>query len=204
MTTLLRQHDCDTTGPLRARVARVACLEGDLCDIVAKCRMSQMSQPFPVVAPLQQTIARPWPRLAVVQEAGLMGEAKRRRAYHTLDGGAPSDDRIMLLIDVFDVFDALRKTDLVRLSAIVEVHKRAHRRPAPLCSACDYEFGYGEAPAAMYCTRPMFPKGDAFTFIAGAICPRCADRRPDELVAAIVGYLRKIKPDAAIVEAGRA
>ena len=56
----------------------------------------------------------------------------------------------------------------------------------------------------MYCTRPIFPKGDAFTFIAGSICQRCADRRPDELVAAIVGYLRKIKPDATIVEAGTA
>jgi hypothetical protein len=73
-----------------------------------------------------------------------------------------------------------------------------------LCAACEYELGYGEPPALLCCTRPMFPKSDAFTFISGAIRPRCASRRPDELVAAIIGYLRKTKPDLTIVEGGTA
>jgi hypothetical protein len=135
-----------------------------------------------------------------------MGEANRRRAgaRDTLDGGEPSDDRIVLIVDVFNAFDALKEPDRVRQAAMVEVHKRAHQRPTPICSACDYEFDYGEPPAALYCTRPMFPKGDVFIFISGMICPRCASRRPDELISAIVGYLRKAKPDLTIIEGGTA
>jgi hypothetical protein len=136
-----------------------------------------------------------------------MGEAKRRRAYDTLDGGPPSDDRIVLEVEIFDPLQAMLALDddALRRTAIRECAKRAYQRPTPICVACDYEFGCGEPPTALYCTRPMFPKGEAFTFVCGAICPRCASQRPDdELAAAIVGYLRTAKPDLTIVEAGTA
>jgi hypothetical protein len=132
-----------------------------------------------------------------------MGEAKRKR--DTLDGGEPSDDRIVLMLDVFDPMQALlAMDDAARLTTVRECMARAHRRPTPLCSACDYEFGYGEPPAALYCTRPMFPKGKAFTFVSGAICPQCAMQPADELITAIAGYLRKVKPDLTLVEMGTA
>ena len=99
-----------------------------------------------------------------------MDEAKRRSSHDTLDGGPPSDERILLQVDLFDAVDEI---DRVRRVAMVEAHKAAHRRPTPICAACEYEFGYGEPPAALYCMRPVFPKGEAFTLIAGAICPRC-------------------------------
>jgi hypothetical protein len=34
------------------------------------------------------------------------------------------------------------------------------------------------------------------------ICPRCAVRPNDELMTAIVGYLRAVKPDMTIAEMG--
>jgi hypothetical protein len=40
-----------------------------------------------------------------------MGEANRRRACDTLDGGEPSDDRIVLMVDVFDPMQALLAMD---------------------------------------------------------------------------------------------
>jgi hypothetical protein len=46
----------------------------------------------------------------------------------------------------------------------------------------------------------MFPKSKAFTLISGAICPQCAAPPTDELMAAIIGYLRAVKPDIRIVE----
>lgn len=133
-----------------------------------------------------------------------MGEANRRRAYDTLDVGEPSDDRIVLMVDVFDPMQALlAMDDAARLTTVRECMTRAHRRPTPICSACDYEFGYGEPPAALYCIRPKFPKGEAFAIISGSICPRCATRGADELQTAIVSYLRKAKPDL-IVPCGTA
>jgi hypothetical protein len=46
-----------------------------------------------------------------------MGQAKRRKTAgnYTLDGGDPSDDRIALMVDVFDVSQEI---DGVRSSAI--------------------------------------------------------------------------------------
>jgi hypothetical protein len=40
-----------------------------------------------------------------------MGEAKRRAAHDTLDGGPPSDDRIVLMLDVFDPMPAMLGLD---------------------------------------------------------------------------------------------
>jgi hypothetical protein len=109
------------------------------------------------------------------------------------------------MLDVFDPRQALlAMDDAARLTAVRGCMPRAHRRPTPLCSACNYEFGYGEPPAALFCTRPMFPKGDDFTTFSGMICPRCAVRPSDQLHTAIVGYLRKIKPDLTIIEMGTA
>jgi hypothetical protein len=129
-----------------------------------------------------------------------MGEAKRR-AHATLDGGPESDDKIVLQIEIFDPW-AL--DDAVRHAAALSVIERLEQRPTPICSACEYEFGLKEMPAALYCTRPMFPKGEAYTLISGVICSRCARRPTDELMAAIVGYLRAAKPDMTIVEMGTA
>ena len=128
------------------------------------------------------------------------GEAKRR-AQETLAGGAPSEDRIALQIEVFSPGDL---SDRVRLVAAREIIERLEQRLTPICGACEREFGYREMPAALYCTRPMFPKGEAFIFICGAICPQCASRPTDELMTAVVSYLRAVKPDITIVEAGAA
>jgi|HubBroStandDraft_6_1064221.scaffolds.fasta_scaffold1000781_2 uncharacterized CHY-type Zn-finger protein len=134
-----------------------------------------------------------------------MGEARRRRAADTLDGGPPSDEKIALQIDVFDPLQAICACDdKIRLAAIRETASRAFRRPTPICGACDYEFGYGEPPAALFCLRPMFPKGEAFTFLSGVICRRCAGRPSDELMTALVTHLRALKPDATIIEGGTA
>ena len=131
-----------------------------------------------------------------------MGEARRRREA-TLDGGPPSDEKIVLQIDVFDPLQAICEfDDKVRLAAIRETASRAFRRPTPVCGACDYEFGYGEPPAALYCVRPLFPKGEDFTFLSGVICRRCAGRPSDELMTALIGYLRAVKPDAHVGAAG--
>jgi hypothetical protein len=133
-----------------------------------------------------------------------MGEAKRR-GNATLDGGPESDDKIVLQIEIFDPLEAMQAfDDRLRLAAVVEVAKKAHQRPTPICAACDYEFGFGEPPAALYCTRPMFPKGEAFLFVSGPICQRCATRPTDKLMAAVVGYLRAAKPDLTILEIGTA
>ena len=133
-----------------------------------------------------------------------MGEAKRRSAG-TLDGGAPSDEKIALQIDVFDPLRALFECDdKVRLAVIRESATRAFRRPTPVCGACDHQFSYGEPPAALFCLRPLFPKSEAFTVLSGPICPRCLVRPPDELMAALASYLREVKPDAILVEGGTA
>ena len=134
-----------------------------------------------------------------------MGEARRRRAAGTLDGGAPSDEKIALQIDVFDPLQAICACDdKVRLAVIREAARRAFRRPTPICGGCDHEFGYGEPPAALFCLRPLFPKGEAFTFLSGPICPRCLVRPADDLMTALVSYLREVKPDATLVEGGTA
>jgi len=68
--------------------------------------------------------------------------------------------------------------------------------------------GYREEKRAM--TRaPKQPimgkhKGEALTFLSGAICRRCAGRPSDELMTAVVGYLRALKPDATIIKGGSA
>ena len=130
-----------------------------------------------------------------------MGESKRRAAHDTLDGGPLSDDQIMLQVEAFDPMQPL---DALRGKAAREVLKRLFSSRTPICGACDYEFGYGERPLALYCTRPMFPKAEAFVFVCGAICPQCAVRPHDELMVAITSYLHAIKPDITIVQSGTA
>jgi hypothetical protein len=101
-----------------------------------------------------------------------MDEAKRR-AHDTLDGGPPNDDRIALGLEIFDPW-AL--DDAVRRAAALAVIEKLERGPTLICSACEYEFGFKEMPAALYCTRPIFPKAEAYTFVCGAVCSRCAAR----------------------------
>jgi hypothetical protein len=130
-----------------------------------------------------------------------MGEANRRK-WDTLDGGPPSDDKIALQVEIFDPRQA--SDDRLRRVTMAEPVKWAFQRPTPVCVACTYEFGFGERPTALFHTRPMFPKSKAFTLISGAICPQCAARPTDELMAAIIGYLRAIKSGITIVETGTA
>lgn len=134
-----------------------------------------------------------------------MGELKRRAAHGTLDGGPPSDDRIVLQVDIFHPLEAMQAmNDKIRLGAVRACHERSHRRPTPICGACDYEFEYGQPPALLFVTRPMFPRGESLAGISGMICPRCAARPADELGSSIVSHLRAVKPDIAIVEMGTA
>jgi hypothetical protein len=132
-----------------------------------------------------------------------MGEAKRKHA--TLDGGPPSNGRIVLQIDIFDPLEAmLAMDDEIRLAALLECQKRAHQRPTAICGACDYEFSYGQPPALLFITRPVSPKSENHVGISGMICQRCAARPASELGAAIVSRLRAVKPDVTVVEMGTA
>lgn len=136
-----------------------------------------------------------------------MGEARRRRrgAHETLDGGPPSDHRIALMLEIFDpVREVMLGGDPHYLAAICEMLVRMLRRPTPICGGCDYEFGVGEAPPLMFCTRPYIAKAEAYQLLSGVICPRCAALPTDALLQRLMGYLRKIKPDAALVEEGHA
>ena len=96
-----------------------------------------------------------------------MGEAKRRRAHETLDGGPPSDEPIALTVEVFSPWREALGEDRLYWTAIREMMKRAHCRPTPICGACDYEFAVGETPPLMYSTRPFIPKADTCQFICG-------------------------------------
>jgi hypothetical protein len=108
------------------------------------------------------------------------------------------------MLDIFAPMAGLLSDDVTRLTAIRETYRRAHRRPTPLCSACDYEFRIGECPSLMYCTRPIIAKAEEYLFIAGAICPQCALKSNDRLMEDIVGYLRRVKPDITIGGGGHA
>src|ERR1700722_18054873 len=123
-----------------------------------------------------------------------MGEAKRRRgeAHKTLDGGEPSDAKVAFTLEIFSPLrEAVQGDDRLYWSAIREMAVRSHRRPTPLCGACDYEFGFGEAPPLLFCTRPFIPKAETHVFVAGAICPRCAALPTDALMAAVMKHLRE-------------
>jgi hypothetical protein len=125
-----------------------------------------------------------------------MGEARRRRrAYDTLDGGPPSDEKIAIQLEVFSPLVEAWGEDRLYWSAIREMQVRIHRWPTPICGACDYEFSVGEFPPLLYCTRPFIAKAEEFQFIAGAICPRCADLPTDTLPKTIMRHLCEVKPD---------
>jgi hypothetical protein len=130
-----------------------------------------------------------------------MGKA----SHDTLDGGPPSNGRIVLQIDIFDPLEAmLAMDDEIRLAALLECEKRTYQRPTPICGACDYEFGYGQPPTLLFITRPVFPKSENYVGISGMICQRCAARPASELGAAIVSCLRAVKPDVTAVVMGTA
>jgi len=129
-----------------------------------------------------------------------VGEAKRREARDTLDGGPRSGDRIALELCTFTPGpEVVMSGDGTALATIREVCLRMHRHPTPMCSACDYEFELGELPPLLYFTRPAFPKAADFMTIMGAICSRCASLPYESLVQALVSYLREVKPDVEIL-----
>jgi hypothetical protein len=131
-----------------------------------------------------------------------MGEARRRRCapWDTLDGGEPSDDRIVLLVDLFD---AQQEIDQVRLAAMVEAHKRAHQRPTPLCSACDYEST--TASRRRRCTVPAdAPQGRGLRLSFRLDLPALRQPAGERTDGAVVGRLCKAKPDLTVVQRGTA
>jgi hypothetical protein len=134
-----------------------------------------------------------------------VGEAKRRRvAYDTLDGGPPSDDRIVVQLEAFAPLRGVVGDDRLYLKVMREAYARAHLRPTPICGACDYEFAFGECPPLLYCTRPFIAKGESHTVISGAICPQCAALPADDLMQALSAHLREVKPDIALLQGGQA
>ena len=56
----------------------------------------------------------------------------------------------------------------------------------------------------MFCIKPYIAKAATYQLLSGSICPRCAVLPTDALLQRLMGYLRKIKPDAALVEEGHA
>jgi hypothetical protein len=133
-----------------------------------------------------------------------MGEAKRREAYDTLDGGPPSDAPMVMSLDFFEPFDAILGQDRIRWQAVREAGIRSRRRPTPICGACDYEFALGEAGQLLYAVRPFMPKADSYQIIGGAICRRCAALPPEEMTGAVVGHLRAILPNVELAASGKA
>jgi len=126
-----------------------------------------------------------------------MGEANRRKAHDTLDGGPPSYDKIGLEIHIFSPGpEAIFSGDKHAVTALRKICLRMHRRPTPICAACDYEFDFGEWPPLAHFMRPAFPKADAYTIIAGAICGQCARLPPDQLTQALFKHFKDVKPDA--------
>jgi hypothetical protein len=127
-----------------------------------------------------------------------MGEAKARRARYTMDGGPPSPNRVAMQVEVFDPRQAA--DDSVHRTAVEGIAKRIRRRPAPLCTTCDYEFSHGEWPAAAYCMRALTLKSENFSIISGMICSQCVKRPPNELLTALADALRRMKPDIVVAE----
>jgi hypothetical protein len=125
-----------------------------------------------------------------------MGERRRKKKYSTMDGGPPSDDPIVLLVETFSPLAALASADdQVHLTAIRKAYERAHKTPTPVCAACDYEFAIGELPPLLYCTKPFIPKADSFMLLTGSICRRCAGLHPERLNGAVVAFLKVSFPD---------
>jgi hypothetical protein len=140
--------------------------------------------------------------------ASITNSASRKRSarprFGTLDGGRPSNAKIALQIEVFPPLQAVLGGDELYLSAIGEMLGRLHRRPTPVCGACDYEFAPGEFPPLLFATRPFIPKVSNHAFIAGVICPHCADLPIEVLMAALIEHLRLVKPDITILQGGQA
>jgi hypothetical protein len=91
---------------------------------------------------------------ALPKAGGQVRWAKGKRSSHkTFDGGPPSDKQVPLRVDIFDPLRALRERtrDSAKLAVMHDAYQRMHRLPAPLCSACDYEFG-GGASRRLFCS----------------------------------------------------
>ena len=87
-----------------------------------------------------------------------MGEAKRRR--ETLDGGEPSDNPIVLMLDVFDAQQALlAMDDNARLAVVRECMTRAYRRPNPALFGVRIRIRLGRAARGAVLHPPAVPKG---------------------------------------------
>jgi hypothetical protein len=109
-----------------------------------------------------------------------MVDASGREAHAALEEGPPSGDRIALQMEIFSALQEFSGGDPVYREAIRLAFARSHRRPAPICGACDYEFDLGEAPELLYVVRPF----EAYRLITGSICGECAALMPDALVRA--------------------
>ena len=113
-----------------------------------------------------------------------MGEAKRRQHYNTLDGGPPSNEKIVVEVVIFDPLrfllqlpsQPLDETAGQYAAVMKSMYDRSFDRSQAkmLCSCCDYEFRYGQAPALMGYLRPFIAKGPCWTSLTGGICHSCA------------------------------
>jgi hypothetical protein len=122
-----------------------------------------------------------------------MGESKRRQTFKTLDGGPPSDEKILLDVEIFNPFNMDYSNKYQRMSR-TEVTKRIFQRPTPVCGACDYEFQYAERPPLIFCIKPFIPRGNDYQLVVGIFCSDCAALSKDELFRKLHNQLRKSSP----------
>jgi hypothetical protein len=118
-------------------------------------------------------------------------------AHLTLDGGPLTADRIMLELCLFSPITAgflnLAENDPKR-SAFISVYNAMHRRPAPVCAACGHQFEYADMPPIAFYTKPAFPKGDHWGFMAGVVCWDCSAMTTERLQAEILQSLKTADP----------
>ncbi len=151
------------------------------CDRRGYCRLGVRAGPGGV-AWLTASGARPPSRPTVAHQA-------RRPVYS---------------LEVFPAIAALFDVDPLRFQVVVGIFDRGRRRPAPICTTCDYEFVVGEAPPLVWALRPELPAEPAEGVLAGQVCRRCAALGAGEVTGAVIGRLRAIMPDLELCQAGRA
>ncbi len=133
-----------------------------------------------------------------------MDERKRRTRASTPERGLPSGPPGVYSLDIFPALAALFDGDPVRLHVVGAMFDRSRRRPAPICTTCEYEFSAGEAPPIVWALRLEFQAEPVAEVLAGQLCRRCAALGAAEVAGAVIGRLRALVPDLALCKAGRA
>ncbi len=133
-----------------------------------------------------------------------MGDRHQHARASAPEGGSPSGAPRVYSLDIFPAIAALVDLDPVRLHVVGGMFDRSHRRPAPICTTCEYEFSVGEAPPLVWALRPEFQAEPVSEVIAGQLCRRCAALGAAEATGAVIGRLRAVLPDLALCQSGRA